>query len=118
MISRSRLRGWNAAMPEEMRQRRGSGLQRKRRFYAEELAQHSGERLSPSASSLSNQTLAASTLRYLPFSISRIRFDHLSLDSVHLTFSFSSSKALNAMGQTPMLLRIPQSLEVKCGFSR
>jgi len=40
-------------------------------------------------------------------SISRFRFDHLDLYFDHLTFAFSSSKALNAMGQIEMLSRTP-----------
>ena len=47
------------------------------------------------------------TLRYLSISISRIRFDHLALYFDHLTFAFSSSKALNAMGQIRMFSRTP-----------
>ena len=43
-----------------------------------------------------------------PFvSISRIRLDLLALYFGHLTFAFSSSKALNAMGQMAMLSRTP-----------
>jgi hypothetical protein len=68
--------------------------------------------------SLSHQTATSSTVRYLPISNSRIRFDRLSLYFDHLTFAFSSSKALNAMGQTPILSRTPRSLETKCGFSK
>jgi hypothetical protein len=54
-----------------------------------------------------------------PFaSISRIHLGPSHTVLRHLIFAFSSSKALNAMGQTPMLSRNPYSLKMKSGFSR
>ena len=54
-----------------------------------------------------------------PFvSISRIHLGPSHTVLRHLIFAFSSSKALNAMGQIPMLSRTPYSLETKSGFSK